>query len=204
MFDCKTTVDSDSYILVRHWISEERGDVKRTDRVRAVDYGIDSMQRGASTMMLITFEGKTQSLSKWCEELQISPGTLSNRLHSYGWTIRKAFTTPLLIQSELELTFGGLTLTAKEWARRTGLKRSTILYRHRKGLPVEEILSLGPSGKKIEHKGESHTIKEWAEITGIKRSTISKRLCDGWSVEEALETKTLPSPHSRHSKKKKT
>lgn len=42
----------------------------------------------------ITYKGKTQTLSQWCEELDLSYGTIWCRLYTLGWTIEKAFETP--------------------------------------------------------------------------------------------------------------
>lgn len=41
------------------------------------------------------FNGKKQSMPKWSKELGISAGTLHFRIKHYGWSIEKAFTTPL-------------------------------------------------------------------------------------------------------------
>lgn len=43
---------------------------------------------------LLTFNGKTQCLSKWCEELNIPRSRLARRL-DYGWSHEKALTTGL-------------------------------------------------------------------------------------------------------------
>jgi len=43
---------------------------------------------------LITFNGKTQSLAAWAEELSVNYSTLGNRLNA-GWSIKNAFTTSI-------------------------------------------------------------------------------------------------------------
>ena len=43
----------------------------------------------------ITYDGKTQTLKEWANELGIKNTTLHNRIHYYGWSIEKAFTTPV-------------------------------------------------------------------------------------------------------------
>lgn len=48
----------------------------------------------------ITYKGKTQSMSKWAEELNISYTTLRSRINTNKWSIEKAFTTP--VNSELK------------------------------------------------------------------------------------------------------
>lgn len=48
----------------------------------------------------ITYNGKTQSMSKWAEELNISYTVLRARINRSKWSIEKAFTTP--VNSELK------------------------------------------------------------------------------------------------------
>lgn len=44
---------------------------------------------------LITYNGKTQTLSQWAKELKIKYSTLNNRINTNKWDIEKAFTQPL-------------------------------------------------------------------------------------------------------------
>ena len=43
----------------------------------------------------ITYKGKTQSMSKWAEELNISYTVLRARINRSKWSIEKAFTKPV-------------------------------------------------------------------------------------------------------------
>ena len=47
-------------------------------------------KRGA----LIEFDGKSQNICKWGEELGISPNTLYGRIYKMNWSVERAFTTP--------------------------------------------------------------------------------------------------------------
>lgn len=49
-----------------------------------------SAGRGA----LIEYDGRSQNICKWAEELGISANTLYGRIYHLGWTVKKAFTTP--------------------------------------------------------------------------------------------------------------
>jgi len=51
--------------------------------------------RNRSNNHLITFNGKTQCLAAWAEELNLKYHTLKCRILYYGWSIEKAFTMPL-------------------------------------------------------------------------------------------------------------
>lgn len=44
---------------------------------------------------LITYNGKTQSLSQWAVECGIKHSTLDRRINVYGWSTDKALTTPV-------------------------------------------------------------------------------------------------------------
>jgi hypothetical protein len=43
----------------------------------------------------LSFNGKTQSLTKWAEELELPISTLKTRIYKYKWSIEKALTTPI-------------------------------------------------------------------------------------------------------------
>lgn len=47
-------------------------------------------KRGA----LIEFDGRSQNICAWGEELGISPNTLYGRIYKMGWSVERAFTTP--------------------------------------------------------------------------------------------------------------
>lgn len=51
-------------------------------------------QNNRRTTRLITINNKTQSLTKWIEELKISRSTVENRLYRKGWAAEKALLIP--------------------------------------------------------------------------------------------------------------
>lgn len=51
--------------------------------------------RNTSQNRIITFCGQTKCLADWAMELGINYGTLQSRIGKYGWTVERAFTTPL-------------------------------------------------------------------------------------------------------------
>lgn len=54
-----------------------------------------TQNRNKRTNRLITYGGKTMVLSDWAKELSIHRYTLYTRLAELGWSIEKAFTTPV-------------------------------------------------------------------------------------------------------------
>lgn len=57
--------------------------------VNVIEDIVPTPKRGA----LIEWNGKSQNICKWGEELGISPNTLYGRIYKLGWTVDKAFTT---------------------------------------------------------------------------------------------------------------
>ncbi len=50
--------------------------------------------RNMSTNYRITFEGRTQCLAAWAEELRVPAGRIWNRLYNLHWSVDDAFTLP--------------------------------------------------------------------------------------------------------------
>lgn len=109
------------------------------------------------TSRMITWNGKTQSVTAWAEETGIKRHTIYARLNS-GWSVDDVFTrkarvgvspggwrtlNPESRGTVSFLTFNGETLTIADWAKRLGITRSAIYQRIRKDLPIEEILYAG-------------------------------------------------------------
>ena len=51
--------------------------------------------RNKTNNVNLTFQGKTQCLADWAEELDINPITLHARIRRYGWSVERALTTPV-------------------------------------------------------------------------------------------------------------
>lgn len=52
-------------------------------------------QRNTSGNHLLTFQGKTQTLVAWCEELALPYFTIAARLNRQGWSVDRALSTPI-------------------------------------------------------------------------------------------------------------
>jgi hypothetical protein len=68
-----------------------------------------TQSRNKRSSRMIEFNGKTQSLTEWAEELRINVKTLTARLDAYGWTVDQALTggvrKDLLIKSPSEAKY---------------------------------------------------------------------------------------------------
>lgn len=51
--------------------------------------------RNMSRNRIITYKGESHCLSEWGEMLGISAKVLGHRINTYGWSIERAFTTPV-------------------------------------------------------------------------------------------------------------
>jgi hypothetical protein len=144
---------------------------------------------------LITYQGKTQTLSNWGVELGILPLTLLSRLDK-GWSIEKTLTTKLS-ESKVKhkLTFQNKTLTIKEWAELLNIKESLIYKRIKLDLPIAEVLKAPESFKSLTFKGETLTYSQWESKLNLPMGIIRKRIQAGWSVKDTL---TKPSKKKKN------
>jgi hypothetical protein len=52
--------------------------------------------RNTRRAVLVTVDGRTQTLAAWADELGVRYRTLYYRIYSYGWTPEEAVTTPVV------------------------------------------------------------------------------------------------------------
>ena len=84
------------------------------------------------------------------------------------------------------IEINGRTQNLTQWAKETGLNRTVILRRMKRGLSGEALIE--PAQRPvITANGITDTIAGWSIRTGIKASTISARIrAYGWSEEKAV------------------
>lgn len=89
------------------------------------------------TNKLVTHNGVTQPLAKWAKELGLSYTMLRHRIE-HGVTPPELFDPEHRPpkRPEFFVEVNGEQLSIKEAVQRTGIKRSTLYYRYRKGLKV--------------------------------------------------------------------
>jgi hypothetical protein len=54
-------------------------------------------QRNRSNTRMLKFNGKTQSLPAWAEEIGVHRETLRHRLSYQGWSVERTLTTPAVV-----------------------------------------------------------------------------------------------------------
>ena len=89
---------------------------------------------------IITYNGKTQNLKQWCDELNLSYNVIAQRISTYHWSIEKAFETEGNPNKRM-LTYKGKTQNLNAWCRELGIKQATLSLRLKAGWSVERALS---------------------------------------------------------------
>ena len=103
--------------------------------------------------IIIEFQGKSQSLQEWADELGISESTIRWRLNK-GYSTEKALTTKIrktVSQGKKYLTHKGNTKTVSEWARYLGIDSKILYTRLKRGWTIEKTLET-PVGTDKWHK----------------------------------------------------
>ncbi len=116
----------------------------------------------------ITFNGKTQSLSRWSEEIGIHVASLWDRLEVFGWTVERALTTPAI-----------------------GVAERMAIARHaRWGSHVKKPKPPAREKKLYEYQGALYTLPQLAEMSGVALKLLRKRICERhWDIDRAVSTK---------------
>lgn len=55
----------------------------------------DQQSNNKRTNVVISYNGKTQTLTQWCRELNVDYDSMQARIKTYGWSIEEAFTIPV-------------------------------------------------------------------------------------------------------------
>ena len=100
----------------------------------------DIQANNTSTNTLITYNGKTQTLTQWAKQLNIRPGTLRQRLYVYNYSVKQALFGEIKEQENL-LTYNSKTQNINDWAKELNIPPGTISGRLQMGWTIEETLS---------------------------------------------------------------
>lgn len=94
---------------------------------------------------MLTFNGATLSVAQWSKTTGIEIDTILKRLDKYRWTIERTLMEPVNnvgIGHDKFLIHNGRSMTISEWARVTGLAKTTISSRiHKLHWSIDRALS---------------------------------------------------------------
>lgn len=97
-------------------------------------------RRNRTDVRMVRFKGRSQMLIEWAKELGVAHTLLVDRLLR-GWTVKRAFTAPLVTGAVGLLTHDGLTLSVPEWAEKSNLVPATIYRRLSEGWSVADAVT---------------------------------------------------------------
>lgn len=116
--------------------------------------------------VMLTYNGKTLSLTDWSHEVNIPRQVISNRIDTWGWSIEQALTTPPLSADE-----------------RMARARNARWGNH--------IKKLAPPPRNIptvEYHGATLTLDQLSAICDIPKKMLYKRIFErGWAVDKAIQ-----------------
>lgn len=95
---------------------------------------------------LVTYKGKTQTLSEWCDELHLNYKTVSTRINNYHWSVERAFEEAIGNVPDMA-TFQGRTQSIKSWCKELNISVFTVRTRLRSGWSIEKALGTRPRNK---------------------------------------------------------
>lgn len=157
---------------------------------------------------LYEYMGEQHTLAVWVEllsldSLGLNRAALYRRIETNGWSVEKAFTTPVLPRNRRNkprlIEMDGKTMSVAEWAKSLGISANIVYSRLDRGWSAEDALLTPPhhqpasaplpvsKGNRYEYSGESHTLREWSELRGIHLETLRGRMKNGWPLKRALE-----------------
>lgn len=128
--------------------------------------------------MLITINGETKTPAEWARLSGVPRATVVSRV-KLGWAGSKII-EPINhnnTKGKTFITINGVTKTPSEWAKLSGVSRTTIISRVKLGWTGEVILQAEKANAKtaITIDEVTKTISEWAKTTGIPRPTLAYR-----------------------------
>lgn len=92
----------------------------------------------------IEYDGKSQLIGEWCEELGLNLGTITTRYYAYGIRPPHLFKKERLESNKNHyLTHEGRTQTITQWAKEIGINPSTLVERVKRGIEQPKLFYSG-------------------------------------------------------------
>lgn len=114
------------------------------DNCRWVDYKVQG--NNTNRNRLITYNGKTQTMSQWADELGIPYQRLNSRINTFKMSLEDAFRNETMnnhtrgIFKDRKTKAFGEEKFLYEWAAENNLNQSTITLRMRRGMSAEDAI----------------------------------------------------------------
>ena len=86
-----------------------------------------TQQNNRSNNHLITYNGKTQTLAQWCDELKLNRQSMTSRIVTMGWSVERAFTED--IKKHKLISFNGKEQTLADWCSELNLNYARVYAR---------------------------------------------------------------------------
>ena len=152
--------------------------------------GRDGLKQEEARMRskLIAFNGESLTYAEWAARLGVSKCTLVNRIHSLGWSVEQALTTPLVEgngRKAKTYPFRGEHISAIEAAERFGGSVKTIQKRLNAGESMEDIAA-GRKRRRFAYQGEEKTSDEWASVLCVTPTHVVN-MTKKYGTEEGLK-----------------
>lgn len=96
-------------------------------------------QNNRTNNRIITYKGKSQTLSQWCEELGIPYSTIKHRVNEFHWSIEKAFETKHN-PKEVIITYKNKTQSISDWCKEIGVPYWKLQQRLKRGWTIERAI----------------------------------------------------------------
>lgn len=134
----------------------------------------------------ITYQGKTQTLIQWCEELDLKYSAIRSRITDYGWTPEEAFTRPLKEDPTL-YPYKGKEYTLPQLAKMCGIQPKSLKRRiEEHGMTIEEAVETPSNIDYFEINGIFKPFKTWCKETGVNYATAKSRYELGYPFEISI------------------
>ena len=132
-----------------------------------------------------TYQGKTQNLMQWSQELGFNYHNVKYRIHN-GMLFEVAIQIDKIVKDS-KLTLNGVTKSIQSWCKDNGVKFTTFRYRINSGWTFEEALTLIEK-KLITLDGHSEFLEDWCELLALDdKESIYLKILRGEAIDSIID-----------------